>query len=104
MSESMHVILQPGEEFTPVENGGDFYDHVLAALDFQNIHALCEVAASTPHTFNERELGTILAALRLWQSTAWRSSPELEDIATNGGLDVPLMDNEIDDLCERLNR
>lgn len=51
---------------------------------------------------NSQELATVLAALRFWQ----RKGPTtIEwDIATNGGKFLPLDDNEIDDLCEKLNQ
>ena len=51
--------------------------------------------------FDARELGTILAALRLWQETSNRLEDHiLADIAG----DNPLTNDEIDALCERLNR
>ncbi len=49
---------------------------------------------------NARELATVLAALRLWQSVP--DVPfELEAIADDAG--DRLTKDEIDDLCERLN-
>jgi len=50
---------------------------------------------------DERELGTILAALRHWQETSSRD--ELLDIATNGGRFNPLTPGEVDAFCERIN-
>lgn len=63
---------------------------------------------------NSRELGTVLAALRLWQihtsdgeDDDGARCPEayewakLDDIATYAG--EPLSHNEIDELCERIN-
>lgn len=48
---------------------------------------------------NERELATVLAALRLAQ----QDPPELAHMPRfNGGI-APLSDDMIDDLCERLN-
>ena len=48
------------------------------------------------------ELATILAALRLLQA-APALPPEIEEIATDAG-DFERLDNEqIDDLCERIN-
>jgi hypothetical protein len=52
---------------------------------------------------DSRELGTVLAALRLWQVYPYNPLDEFANIATNGGEHVPLLDDEIDDLCERLN-
>lgn len=52
---------------------------------------------------SEREFHTILAALRYWQdnpSGGWRVE---NDIATNEGQVKPLDNDEIDDLCERIN-
>jgi hypothetical protein len=51
---------------------------------------------------NPRELNTVLAALRLWQSGVHHPL-ELETIATNDGESEPLDGEEIDALCERLN-
>ena len=51
---------------------------------------------------NQRELNTVLAALRLWQSGVHHPL-ELETIATNDGESEPLDGDEIDAFCERLN-
>lgn len=50
---------------------------------------------------NERELATVLAALRNWQRQ-WPSK-ELLDISTDSGAVEPLNLVEIDELCENLN-
>lgn len=54
-----------------------------------------------PLELDERETGTVLAALRYWQRRAENGAPEWE-IATEpeGG---PLDEDEIDALCERIN-
>jgi hypothetical protein len=61
------------------------------------------------NTFTDRELGTVLAALRTWQRhharqmfTSDTRLPE-DDIATVGRTLHPLTVEEIDALCERLN-
>lgn len=48
------------------------------------------------------ELATILAGLRMIQRSGVPT--ELEDVATNGGAFEHLGDDDIDELCERLNR
>jgi hypothetical protein len=54
--------------------------------------------------FDNRETATVLAALRHWQNTSSTSiDTELFDIATNCGTLERLTDDEIDDLCERVN-
>jgi hypothetical protein len=55
---------------------------------------------------DERELGTILAGLRLWQEylQSKEFSPDHMDIATNIGMFEPLSPDEIDELCERINQ
>jgi len=55
---------------------------------------------------DERELGTILAGLRLWQEYLQEKefSPDHMDIATNIGMFEPLSPDEIDELCERINQ
>ncbi len=49
----------------------------------------------------EREHTTILAALRLWQEADEHNRGDLRDIAEAAG--VPLSNEEIDALCERIN-
>jgi hypothetical protein len=51
----------------------------------------------------ERELATVLAALRHWQRVLPESAEAYEDIATDGGRLEPLSVAEIDKLCMRLN-
>ena len=57
--------------------------------------------------FNASELATILAALRNYQQQGLcdpaKRSPDLDDIATNGGTVAALSAEEIDTLCENLN-
>lgn len=52
----------------------------------------------------DRELGTILAALRFWQAN---ENVEINDmlceILTDNGRFSALTNSEIDDLCERIN-
>lgn len=50
-----------------------------------------------------RELATVLAALRHWQSDLPESAEVYEEIATDGGRFAPLSVDEIDGLCMRLN-
>ena len=62
---------------------------------------------------DERELATVLAALRMWQrgscGTTGTQASVLEaahaemSIATDGERLMPLLASEIDELCERLN-
>ncbi len=52
---------------------------------------------------NERQVGTALAALRLWQRQTDGEARREDDIASNGGRVEPLSDEEIDELCEALN-
>ena len=58
-------------------------------------------------TLADDELGTILAALRFYQQAGLCDSRNLparfRDIATNLGQFVPLDEQGIDQLCERLN-
>ena len=53
----------------------------------------------------QRELATILAALRYWQRCGLEAGGQSaeDDIATDGGTIVPLNTWEIDSLCYRLN-
>ena len=50
----------------------------------------------------ERELATILAALRYWQ-VGYNIRPAMMDTATDGDKFIPLSYDEIDVLMERLN-
>jgi hypothetical protein len=54
------------------------------------------------HHLDNRELGTVLAALRVWQGMG-QVSQSIQDIATDGGTIEPLNNEEIDALCERIN-
>ena len=54
-------------------------------------------------TLNERELATVLAALRYWQREGWSNAGEEQEIVSDGGTLTPLDLPEIDDLCERIN-
>jgi hypothetical protein len=49
-----------------------------------------------------RELATVLAALRYWQRTACGRDVDEQDIATEGRTIKPLHDHQIDELCDRL--
>lgn len=51
---------------------------------------------------DSRDIAIILAALRTLQSLQ-RHSADIMNVATDGGLHKPMNDEEIDDLCERLN-
>jgi hypothetical protein len=55
---------------------------------------------------DNRELATVLAALRYWNrkvDATRESVPEI-DIATDGGRFVPLDTDQVNALCERLNQ
>ncbi len=52
---------------------------------------------------NNRELATILAALRYWQREGLMSAGAEHDIATDGDTLREMNADEIDSLCERLN-
>ena len=55
---------------------------------------------------SDRELHTILAALRWWQQSGAGESLHddgIDDIASNGGEVEPLTVDEVDVLCERVN-
>lgn len=52
---------------------------------------------------NERQIGTTLAALRMWQRDTDREKRFQDDIASDAGETEPLNDQEIDELCETLN-
>ena len=57
----------------------------------------------TTITLDDRELATVLAALRYWQREGIMSSGMEQDIATNNGTLLALTGSRIDDLCERIN-
>jgi len=54
-------------------------------------------------SLNQRELATVLAALRYWQREGLNSSGHEQEIATNEGEFPSLNAMEIDALCERIN-
>jgi hypothetical protein len=53
----------------------------------------------------DRELATVLAALRYWQDADAKAMyiGEIVEVANGGGKFERLDENEIDQLCERLN-
>lgn len=53
--------------------------------------------------FSQRELATVLAALRFWARTGISGTPLEHSIATEGEVLRPLNMEEVDVLCERLN-
>jgi hypothetical protein len=63
------------------------------------------IIAPNAISLDDRELATVLAALRNWCSDTIDSAISLaiDDIATNGGTLTPLDAEEINSLCERLN-
>lgn len=52
---------------------------------------------------DNRQLATILAALRYWQRNMPVDARLEDDIASNGGQVTPLADEEIDEICEAVN-
>jgi hypothetical protein len=50
-----------------------------------------------------QEAATILAALRRWQATTIFMERSLNEIATDMGTLTPLNNDEIDQLCEKIN-
>jgi hypothetical protein len=64
--------------------------------------------SGVPLPFDERELATILAALRYHQEENLKANPTIpdravRDIASNAGVVEPLTFQEVDALCARLN-
>lgn len=53
-------------------------------------------------SLDDRELGQVLAALRLYQRVVGHCA-DLEDIATDAGMHEPMTPDEVDGLGERLN-
>lgn len=60
-----------------------------------------KIASNT--TDHSRGLNTVLAALRLFQKSRGSVGEDIGAIATNGGYEEPLSNEEIDALCEELN-
>ncbi len=69
---------------------------------------LHDVGVFTSTARSRVDLNTILAALRFYQERGMGDphfrSDAIHDIATNGGDDVSMDSEAIDDLCERLNQ
>lgn len=55
------------------------------------------------HEMNDRQLATVLAALRYWQSRTVLVERADSNLATREDEFAPLSDAEIDRLCEALN-
>lgn len=56
-----------------------------------------------PIVVNDYERNTILAALRFWQSQGLTAPQDIKDIANSGDDNFLLDDDDIDNLCERIN-
>jgi hypothetical protein len=87
-----------------IDSSDDALEDTVATLN-SLIHAARIMTSGAVVTLNERELATVLAALRAYQNVQQHEAlaPEIAEIATNGGR-LPLMDDsEIDDLCESIN-
>jgi hypothetical protein len=54
-------------------------------------------------SLTRQEVATILAALRLWQETSNRDEEWMHQVATIDGSVEALNEEEIDELCEKLN-
>jgi len=104
------------DEAVPQRFGvGDTPVQALEALDWQLTQAAKYPAAPLAETpplaslrLDQRELATILAALRYRQDENLTSGPQISDlairdIATDGGTLKPLDRREIDALCQKLN-
>lgn len=102
---------RPGDIHEIATGGGT----VMASLDDDGIDSLCErlnvvdcevqpppSANDRLRTLGERELATILASLRHWQSLDQLPAEHLA-LATNDGAFDFLANEDIDTLCERLN-
>lgn len=102
---------RPGDIHEIATDGGA----VMASLDDEGIDSLCErlnvddcedrlapPATDCLPTLGERELATILASLRHWQSLGQLPAEHLA-LATNDGAFDFLANEDIDTLCERLN-
>jgi hypothetical protein len=74
-----------------------------AACTEQTPCVFCQAIVAMKWELDKREIATILAALRLWQETVNKHEEEPWKIATDDGQLEPLSDDEIDDLCEKLN-
>lgn len=60
---------------------------------------LASPSSNTVLSLDDRELAAVLAGLRLYQLYG----DEMVDIATNLDEFAPLSEDEVDDLCERIN-
>jgi len=69
----------------------------------EECNVVADAEATPTPALDDRELATVLAALRYWQREGWISGGHEHDIATNGDTLEPLGADEIDALCERLN-
>ena len=68
-------------------------------------HSTVDDNGTSRHNLTRRQLAAVLAGLRLAQrlSEQGHDLEEWQEIATDGGTIEPLVNEEIDNLCERLN-
>jgi len=80
-----------------------FIERHMTAVNVGRWSADLPVLAQDREPLSEREIATVLAALRAWQQSPMRGDCGLDDIATDSGTVEALDADEIDDLCERIN-
>ncbi len=87
-----------------IENNESLESNERTAIFFDLRQRMRERASNDAYVeMTDRKLATILAALRVYQDTAF-ISPAIMDIATSNGQFNALSHDEIDQLCEELNQ
>lgn len=91
---------------TITAQGEDISDRWVLEVADNEVDRIDEAATAAP--LSPAELATVLAALRYYQNSEMtdpeRRTPDIDDIATNGGTLDALDSDAIDTLCEELNR
>ena len=85
--------LPPGEDELECAERGESIDYHIATAPCPSVRI----------TLTATERDAVLAALRLFQRRRKRLQQGIAEIATNGGAHPALENDEIDELCERIN-
>src|SRR5882762_5623527 len=111
--ETEEGVVHGGRIEVATFTGGEYVESILidrarAMEIYRNLGKILddsriEKGDTMAHAFSDREIGTILAALRYWQREGLMSEGEEQDVATDGGRFESLSVDEIDALCERVN-
>lgn len=97
-----YVALDAGSDMKTTQEERDGFRNRFDQLDQDEVDRVCDDADELARLFSDREVATIIAALRFWQQS-WPLDSNESLLATDDGRLEALSDSEIDELCEWIN-